>query len=154
LQNNKTTEGITFLLLSPGIGYRSMKTAAVRGAAVGFIVGLSTFFGLLDDKRQRTIIASDVLGDAIHFGWGALLCLLYAAIWLAPNRGTFKRRPAVVYWASFWAPYRLILFFAALLEEFEVDAGYCIFHLDVFVGFAILKFWVTYRVFVLETKFW
>jgi len=151
-------EGITFLLLSPGIGHRSMKKAALRGIAVGFVVGVSTFFTFLGEDKQKELIANDVLGDAVVFVWQGLLLLLYWAVWLAPNNGCGnfmpKRRPAALYWASFWAQFRLVLFVAYLLEEWGVDAGYCLMHVNVFVGFAVMKVWVAYRVFVLETKFW
>jgi hypothetical protein len=100
-----------------------MWIAGWRGAFCGVIAGACTFFSFLDDDRKAHIIKNEILGDVILFGYDTLVCVLYLILWLAPNRGVLKRRPAIIYWASFWAPERLIFCVAELLEEFRVDAG-------------------------------
>jgi hypothetical protein len=140
-------EGITLLLLSSGIGKRAIKRATVGGVVVGLLVGVCTYI--------YTVFRKEIANDIWQFSWLGLLVLFYWIVWLWPKSIIhFTRRPALLYWARFWAIYRLMTFIAFLLQQFGVDLGYCIFHVTVFVCFGVLKCWVAYRAFVLEAMFW
>jgi hypothetical protein len=151
-----------------------MRTGIFCGGIVGVVVG-GCYFVLLNDDRHansnvNNLVASLFcvlsprfshrqvdqynLGGILTLLWSLCLLLLYVVVWLAPNRGCFARRPAVIYWASFWAFERTVLFFAVMMESSGIDAGFCMYHANALINFAVLKLWVAYRVSVMEAKFW
>jgi hypothetical protein len=123
-----------------------MGQAAWLGCAVGLVIGVSYFFYY--DRFSYSLVAGLLLSCY------TCLVVFYLVLWLAPNDGKFARRPAMVYWSRFWAIFRTILYCAVLMIFVEMNVGYCVYHVDMFFGYAVLRLWVAYHVFVLEAKFW
>lgn len=99
------------------------------------------------------VFNAESANEAFDWIWETALLVLYVLLWLAPNKGLFSRRPALVYWARFWGVFRVAMMLTEVLFDF-FDAAMCANHAVIFVGFGVLKVWITYRTFVLEARWW
>jgi len=143
-------EGTLVLLWSNGIGHKSISRATMVGAASGCFVGVTTYIAnsphALFEIEDRQLIFTLI--------WEAVLLVVNGLSWVAPNHGRFARRPAVIYWARFWALFRVFIMVSQILMAVGVDAGNCLYHTTVFTGFGVAKLWVAHRTFVLEALWW
>jgi len=149
-------EGTTWLLLSNGIGKKSLRVSSAVGLLSGAIVGFCVFVVGVQDL-PGAVFKDKVLNDFCKYFWEASNLLFYLLVWLMPTCGSLMRdtrRPALIYWARFWCLFRILLVISETLEENNIDFGYCMNQMVVLVFFAIMKCWVCYRVFVLEAKWW
>ena len=149
------------LLLESGLGKTAMKRSLQRGLFIGLFVGVSYFIAKSVNAGTPVLPAAFGLSqaatnDLFKWLWEGVLLVFYAVLWIAPNDEGFssRRRPALVYYARFWANYRGATLAAEVLEKLDVDVGYCGYHLAQFVGFGVLKMWVSYKAFVMEAQFW
>jgi len=99
------------------------------------------------------VFNAESANEAFDWIWETALLVLYVLLWLAPNKGLFSRRPALVYWARFWGVFRVAMMLTEVLFDF-FDAAMCANHAVIFAGFGVLKVWITYRTFVLEARWW
>jgi hypothetical protein len=126
------------------------------GLAVGLLVAFSIYVVGVEDLSYA-VFKEGWVNDLWQFFWQGSALVFYLTVWLMPTQGTLARdtrRPAVIYWARFWFMFRFLITLSGILEEYDVDFGYCLFHITVFIFFAVLKCWVCYRVFVLEAMWW
>jgi hypothetical protein len=120
-------EGTTMLLMSPGIGRRSLARALAAGLAAGVFVGCCKALSLPESRPLVPGAAAHGATD-VWFGslWQAALLMLNGVLWLAPNKGLLSRRPAAIYHARFYALFyalQLTLYYCLLAR---VDAAYCL----------------------------
>jgi len=149
-------EGTTWLLLSNGIGKRSLRNSTTVGLVSGAIVGFCVFAVGVQDL-PGAVFKDKAINQFCTYFWQGTNLLFYLVVWLMPTYGSLvrdTRRPALIYWARFWCLYRMLIVISESLEAEKFDFGYCMNMIVIFIFFAVLKCWVCYRVFVLEAKWW
>jgi hypothetical protein len=153
-----TKGGITMLLLSAGIGRRSLQRAVRVGCVLGLLALAVVAFA--HDTTSRTVAFS--AGDVTSLGWEFAQLVFYSWVAFAPAGAVgFPRRPAAVAWASFWALcHALACAFMLMAEGFSgggedlESAGMCLQQGAQAVLQSVAKAWVIYRCFELEAKWW
>ena len=148
-------EGTTWLLLSNGIGKRSLQNSTAVGLVSGAVVGFCVFAVGVQD-HPSAVFKDKAINQFCKYFWEGTNLLFYLAVWLMPTYGSLERdtrRPALIHWARFWCLFRFLMIFTESLQD-DFDFGYCMRMIVIFIFFAVLKCWVCYRVFVLEAKWW
>ena len=137
-------EGAAFMLMSPGIGKRSIRRAATLGMVSALVVGVTTFAAFyIDDAR----------GQAAALCREMWLMFWFAVAWLTPRKW-WPRRASAIYYCRFWALQRGLLAMSATLLMNDIEAGLCIFYVAVVFIYSTMRLWIMYRALVLETDFW
>ena len=136
-------------LLSSGVGRLTMHRSAAFGLAIGFFVGGCYYISASGDA-DVPVFEDESTNAAFNWVWEGALLLLDAVVWLAPR--FLQRRPAAIYWSKFWAVFRVSLMSAEALCLLDFDWAFCAYHAVVFLGFGVLKVWVAYKTFVVETR--
>jgi len=111
-------EGTTCLLLSPGIGKRSMRRSLMFGLVYGVITTVLVAFWIHSPGLDIAPVLSrnPSVGQYTAFAlWNGSNGLMYLILWVAPQRGRWARRPAAVYWGRFFFLYRLVALAAAVI---------------------------------------
>jgi hypothetical protein len=111
-------EGTTCLLLSPGIGQRSMRRAVAVGLSYGLATTVATAFWIYSPglAPATVLLGTASAGQfAVFYLWSGTNAALYLALWVAPQRGWWARRPAAVYWGRFFFLYRVTDLVAAVI---------------------------------------
>jgi len=149
------------LLLESGLGNTAMKRATRRGLYAGTFVGVSYYISgsfLADSPVFPAAfgLSQNATNYLFDWLWEGVLLVFYAVLWLTPNNdgSSSGRRPALVFYARFWAIFRAATLVTEIAEKNGLDLGYCGFHVIIFVGFGVLKMWMSYRTFVMEARFW
>jgi len=126
------------LLLSAGVGRRSLRRATIVGIAYGlFTLACITFVyspsrwadkDIEEDLHKEHEDANDtrsrVAGESLAAQvvvsfWSYSNLVFYLAAWLTPTE-RWNRRPAAIYWCRFIALYRLAQTIALALISLEV----------------------------------
>ena len=111
-------EGAAFMLMSPGIGKRSIRRAATLGMVSALVVGVTTFAALyFDDARRQT---AALCREMWLMGW-------FAMAWLTPRKW-WPRRASAIYYCRFWALQRSPnVTSTILLMNNMTESGLCVF---------------------------
>jgi len=149
---------ITMLLLSAGIGQRSIRRSVYVGILFGSIAAVTETWYHGDAKSFEAFPPS----VATRISWEGLHLVLYTCLAFLPDRALgFPRRPAIVVWAMFWSLAHFISVTLMLMTRdtrgtdlaFK-DVGVCMQQLTQAFLMSIVKAWVVYHVFELEAKWW
>jgi len=156
------TEGITALLLHPGIGWNSMKRSAGIGLVSGAFNGTLSYLSnrWADDTAGaeggsavawHVVLAEDALRRAALVG-------AYTLLWRAPRRWLVKR-PAAAYWIRFFAVYyaaKVGVFYLGrkLRHTLLMEVVHCLDYTVEVVFFTSIVNLAAYRTFVIDTQFW
>lgn len=142
-------DSITVLLLSDGIGRRSMRLACIVGSASA-LLNLAVLYALgatFDNPAGPFVVA----GIALYVG---TLLGAYTALALAPSRGLTHRRPAARVWARFLCAFVWCFWASVALVRLGLDAGWCAYAATILVFMDTLLLWVAFHAFALEADFW
>lgn len=118
-------EGTTCLLLSSGIGKRSMRRSLIFGLLYGFFTTVLVAYWIHSPGLDIAPVLSRNPSEsqlAAFVTWNGSNALMYFVMWVAPQRGRWTRRPAAVYWGRFFFLYRLVALTAAAIVHQGVRA--------------------------------
>jgi hypothetical protein len=146
-------EGIAVILMQYGCGMKAMQMAALRGGLFGLLAfSVCLFFYKSGSDSPGAVIA--------YFAWLVVLLLFYGTLWLTPQQKLY-RRPAIIYYARFWALLVLLEIFAITMEAvghsvvpYAGAAGLCIDNLAVLPAFVLFKPYVMYSTLLMESQWW
>jgi len=138
-------EGLAFFLLNRSAGKKALRISILGGVLVGTLT-----FGLQFGSLYSDDVATSI---AIGMTRETLLLLFFVYLSLAPISFTF-RRPALKYYALFWALYRIDSMVMQGITFFGIDLGICLYYLSVQIVFGIISPFVIYRTLMLDSLYW
>ena len=149
---------ITMLLLSAGIGQRSIRRSVYVGIIFG-VVSASSETWYHGDAKSFDAFPPSVI---TRISWECAHLLFYVCLAFLPDSVLgFPRRPAVVSWASFWSLAHVLsvalMFMTRDTRSSDMafnEAGVCMQQLTQAFLMSLVKAWVVYHVFELEAKWW
>lgn len=150
-------EGSALLFISSGIGQRSIKKSFYLASAwclcticVYFIYFLAIFSSNPKYQTNSFLHFQEVLTGI----WQAMLFSFYLSIYITSYFKLKRFRPAAILWSKFWIVTRFLLFLSPILVRFDIDVGHCLFAITFLLFFIVLKYWVAYRCYRLEARWW
>jgi len=140
-------EVVAFFLMSPSAGQRSIIKAIIFAFAWSLITfGLKTAYTYNVSINPRYSTSFDLL-------WLSMLLAFYYVVWLFPGMHILFRRPAVRFYAAFWAILHSLFMLSTVLRYFSVDGGYCLYisNSALLLGFCP---WAVYKVCKDDSLYW
>ena len=107
-------EGIAFVMMQYGCGYKAAKRSAIWASWWGIV----TFFAQLVNFKRGGDTPEGMIS---LISWNVIQLIFYAALWLLPDRLLF-RRPALIFFSKFWFIFRLLYFLSEIMISFS-DKG-------------------------------
>ena len=94
----------------------------------------------------------------VELSWQLCMGIYYYIIWLLPKQ-TLYRRPAVIYYAKFWALFRTATVLSSALYDFGtnqimLDIGMCTETVFFYYLYIIFKPFVVYYTLLADTVWW
>ena len=119
-----TLEGIAVFLCTRGAGKRSLLFTLKIAAMIGFFVGVTqTIVYTWEYWAPDGDIA---WGFGVKFATEAIMFIGYLLLVVLPDDRLY-RRPAAVFYASFWTMFRPIYVAILVMVYMDIDSGYCLY---------------------------
>jgi hypothetical protein len=139
-------EGVAILLMQKGLGKNAaMKT--IKYISIWSAFSLFVHWGRLNPDRTLAMVM-----DLI---WNILLLIFYLILWLAPLQRLY-RRPAALFYAEFWALYRVVVI--TLTSMFYIrqttHVAECFYTFGCLFPMAIFEPIILYYTFLQDSKWW